>query len=98
MLEFPGGKIEATETPKEAATREVLEEVSVEIKEEILKLNQVYNNHLDHKVVSLYIFTYKDEGSFPANGWHSISDLDKLIDKIPAANKQFIKKLIKSIG
>lgn len=98
MLEFPGGKIEGTETPKQAAIREVLEEVSVELKEDVLALNQIYNNHLENKVASLYIFTYCDDGIFPTEGWHNISDLEKFINKIPPANKQFIEKLIKSIG
>ena len=42
LYEFPGGKIEEGETPKEAIIREIKEELETSIKVERFLLNEVY--------------------------------------------------------
>lgn len=43
LYEFPGGKIEEGETPKEAIIREIKEELETSIKVEKFLLNEVYD-------------------------------------------------------
>lgn len=57
LLEFPGGKIEDDESPEDAARREVLEEVGVEIPSNspvILFKHQDYSS--DSKNLCLFVF------------------------------------------
>lgn len=74
-MEFPGGKIEAHETPEEAARREVLEEVGLEIPKE-LKLHlfkqQAYSS--DTKNICLYVyFVELDHEKLSESGWQRAS-------------------------
>jgi mutator protein MutT len=90
LLEFPGGKVEENETVEEAAMREVMEEVGVQV--EGLRF---YKQH-----ESLNIFFYKDDSeSFKTSGWHpleTIADLEKIQNSIPPANVIFLRQFIKN--
>lgn len=52
--EFPGGKVEASETPLQALTRELLEEINIQVKKAI-RAQQLYFNYPE-KTVCLHIF------------------------------------------
>lgn len=100
LLEFPGGKVEQRESLKEAACREIEEEVGVIIQQKSLQFYQTYNNELDTKIISLNIFFYLDnKGLFPLEGWGPLStmgELEKLAPSIPPANYIFLSHFIKS--
>ena len=54
--EFPGGKIESSETPIDAAKREFLEEVGISIESMDLDIFNIYP--FDYEEVSVSLFTY----------------------------------------
>ncbi len=57
LWEFPGGKIEANETPEIAARREVLEEVEIEIpKHSPLPIFKLQSYSSETKNICLYVF------------------------------------------
>ena len=58
LLEFPGGKIEVGESPREAAKRETLEEVGVELNLEDLIHFKTFQFE---KGLSIWTFIYLDE-------------------------------------
>ncbi len=58
LQEFPGGGIEANETPLAAAVREVSEEVGIKIFAEEGKFFGVYTNELPGKSVLLHVFLF----------------------------------------
>jgi 8-oxo-dGTP diphosphatase len=97
FLEFPGGKIEKKETSINAAKREVLEETGVTLDLDKLKLNMVYENKLNERVVTLNIFTYEGQNEFRGQ-WYSIKKIDNFFNEIPPANRIFLKDVIKSIS
>lgn len=91
FLEFPGGKIEALESPLEAAVREVKEETKVQLKEtELLK----FKNFINAKGIMLMVFLYLDEQSkFQESGYLELQDLLDQANKIPPANKEILLDL-----
>ena len=58
LLEFPGGKVEAGESPQKAATRETFEEVGVELNLESLIHFKTFQFE---KGLSIWTFIYLDE-------------------------------------
>jgi 8-oxo-dGTP diphosphatase len=95
--EFPGGKIEAMETPIQAVVREVKEEVDCDIENLKAKLFRLYPYQYGEKTICLFPFII--EGALPANNkgeWFRINYLEKsslLKEKIPAANIPLINDL-----
>ena len=96
-LEFPGGKIEAGETPEVAASRECHEEAGLSIEPERFKLFNIYDVHGENSQVRLYAmiaeFTQGDE-----ENWYQIKTDDplyKIEDLIMPANHQIIRDITK---
>ncbi len=91
-LEFPGGKIENSESPKSAAIREFQEEVGVELREEDLELFKIYPfEYVDRKVI-LYVFTLFKDFVFSQGNWYKLSEQD-LMNQIPDANIEIFEDL-----
>lgn len=95
LWEFPGGKIEPTESPEQALVREIKEELNLDI-EHSRRLIEVTHDYMD-KSVCLHVYKVSSYQGF-AKGiegqrvkWVSVSDL--LNYKFPAANLAIIKTL-----
>jgi len=64
--EFPGGKIEAGETPIAALRRELVEELLVEIKEDVQEIiTASYEYDFGHVTMTTFLCHLKDEGKDP---------------------------------
>lgn len=93
--EFPGGKIEASETCPQALTRELAEEVAIQVdaSEPLLVIQHAYPEktvELDVRLVREYIgVAVGREGQSLA--WVPLKDLDQY--DFPEANKPIIAKL-----
>lgn len=73
LLEFPGGKVEAGESPQEAARRETLEEVVVEL--ELGSLHHFKTFQFENGL-SIWAFIYLDEfNKFPEEKYYLCEDL-----------------------
>lgn len=99
MLEFPGGKQESNESSVAAAVREFYEEVGVQYKESDLKLYTIFSNKLESKTISISIFFVSESKGekLDSGGWHKLqelSDLAKIEDLIPPANRVFLKDFL----
>lgn len=91
LWEFPGGKVEAYETPEDAAIREVKEETSVQIKREKL---QKFKNYTSQSGVLLMVFLYLDDGGDFSNQSHiELNQLLGQVESIPPANKEILLDL-----
>jgi mutator protein MutT len=97
-LEFPGGKIELGETPKQAAAREVEEEVGVNIKDaKGLTLFKIQDYEFNGKFIVLYVFISpfdqlpKDKGEWLLIDYQQKSAY--LTGKIPEINHVIIDEL-----
>jgi len=97
FLEFPGGKIEAGESPKEAALREFIEEVPTG--REALRVERVSafkNYSFDYLDRSVILFTFIGQmsaGDLEQEGWYKIDferPLENIEDKIPQGNHELI--------
>ncbi len=75
--ELPGGKIEADETPKNAAIRELREELGIEV--EALSLHKTMQQKYQNRIVELHIFNIEKYQNQPAGiegqtiAWSSIN-------------------------
>jgi 8-oxo-dGTP diphosphatase len=100
-LEFPGGGIEAQESPLMAVVREVQEEVGITIDPAMGKLMGIYSNSLSGKTVLLNVFLFPDQEALSGKGeWLRIDrkNLSSLYSgKIPGPNHQMIDDLYHSL-
>lgn len=97
-LEFPGGKIELGETPKQAAIREVEEEVGVNIQDSKgLNLFKIQEYEFNGKFIVLYVFISPfDQLPNEKGDWLTINYQQKsthLSGKIPEINHVIIDEL-----
>jgi 8-oxo-dGTP diphosphatase len=97
-LEFPGGKIEPLETPKEAAYREVHEEVGIDVRNHEHCIHFKIQDYIfNNKHIVLYVFL-SDYDQLPKEkgDWLEINYLTKsthLVGKIPEINHVIIDEL-----
>jgi 8-oxo-dGTP diphosphatase len=93
LAEFPGGKIEAGETPAAAAVRECREEAGLEI--EVLGEYPRHTESYDHGQVELYFFACRPLGDVPAPRppyrWVGRRDLREL--DFPRGNRALLQLL-----
>lgn len=101
LLEFPGGGIEAGETPLSAAVREVEEEVGISILPEDGKFMGIYENHLPGRTILLYVHLFAPTPELKTKGqWLTIkaSSLSShLLGQIPGPNHKIIDDLFLSL-
>lgn len=98
MLEFPGGKIEAGETPEMAGRREVFEEVGIEIPKEVpLVLFKYQDYSTDLKNICLFVLLAPfDQMPHEKGQWLEVSYQTKSTPfkgKIPPINHVIIDDL-----
>ena len=99
--EFPGGKIEANESPEEAAKREFLEEVQESIKDKDLSLLKIHNHSVKENFI-FYIFGLHCKDAFlDEMGWNKVLDKSELSFsgelKIPPENTLFLRDILKTM-
>jgi 8-oxo-dGTP diphosphatase len=94
--EFPGGKVEVDESPKQALVREIKEEVNLQI--QTAEKFIVIQDKQGTKHITLYVFLvnhYQGNAALLENQlkleWCPIDELERF--KFPPANKQIIKEL-----
>lgn len=99
--DIPGGKIEKTEIPEEAAIREMKEETGLEVKN--LKLKGRMKIEYPKKVFNLSIFICREFEGKPqefeenTSGWIDIDELlkkERKLSNIMLLEKSYIKGLI----
>lgn len=99
LLELPGGKVEANETPSQAAHREFLEEVGVTIPIDELKLLKIHG-HTQVDNFIFYIFGYQSKKSLlHSEGWYEVNpfELGSLKGKVPDENLKFLEDILKTL-
>ncbi len=101
LQEFPGGGVEANESPLDAAVREVEEEVGISIKGESGRFMGVYSNPLPHKNILLYVHLFPDNPDLKGKGaWLSINGetlSSPYVGKIPGPNHKIIDELYQAL-
>ena len=96
-LEFPGGKIEAGESPEQAASRECLEECQIEIAPGQFKLFNIYDVNGEYSSVRLYAMIAEFENTGDIGEWYQLktdNPLTDIEDKIMPANHPIIKDIV----
>ena len=97
LWEFPGGKIQAAETPREACIREILEEVNlnVTVEKHIARIRHAYTHF---KIVMDVFWCQYQSGTVHLRGpvdfrWVRLEEIDDY--PFPGANRKFIPMLKK---
>jgi A/G-specific adenine glycosylase len=97
LWEFPGGKVEADETPAEAARREVREEMGIEVR--VLGPAAVVQHAYSHFRITLHLFHARWLAggvgctTSPSRRWLPPAELESYA--FPAANRAIIDRLIR---
>lgn len=95
LLEFPGGKIEANETPVAAANREVLEETGVTLQEKDIIKFKNYQFELAGNTILLMTYLFEDKESlFKESGRYRLDYLVDNPDIMPVKNIEIILDLV----
>jgi 8-oxo-dGTP diphosphatase len=93
--EFPGGKIQDNETPREAAVRELQEETGLQITPRQLQpLSRIDFRYPQRKLrIHFYLLELQDPDSMPTEGalWQTTSEL--LTKRTPPANYEILRLL-----
>ena len=100
--EFPGGKVEKDESVAQSLSRELKEEINIDVLtcQPLITINHIYHeeNGTDKKVC-LEVFIVDNYAGEPSaqegqgEGWFSLVELQSL--DFPAANKGIISALVK---
>ena len=98
MWEFPGGKVEADESPLDAAFREVEEEVGIDFPKsnKLLKFKDYPYQFEDRNIVLFTFLGLKSDLPTGKGKWYRISNLEKsspLKGEIPPINHQIIDEV-----
>ncbi len=97
--EFPGGKLEVGETPKEALKRELREELGIEA--EIGDIKLAYSHHFGDKGILLLFYEVHFWKGEPKNLHHTILEWlepDEIASRqIPETNRQMLDEILKAI-
>jgi A/G-specific adenine glycosylase len=96
LWEFPGGKIEAGETPEACVKREILEELAIEIEvgQHLITVDHAYS----HFKVSLHVYHCTHRSGEPQPiacdeiRWVTVAELSEL--PFPAANVKIIDAIV----
>jgi 8-oxo-dGTP diphosphatase len=97
MWEFPGGKIEPGETPEEAATRELYEEIDIHIHTDDLEIATFASHSYPdfHLLMPVYVCrTWQGEAKPNEGqtlGWFSFDEIDHL--EMPPPDGPLLKQL-----
>lgn len=101
LLEFPGGGIEAGETPLAAVVREVEEEVGIQVDPRAAKFMGTYTNEFPNRTILLNVFLFPPSPELQGKGeWLSVTS-EKLSSvyegKIPGPNHRILDDLFHSL-
>jgi mutator protein MutT len=94
LCEFPGGKVQASETPEAAAIRECLEETGLAVR--IVGKYSVVRHDYEHDRVELHFFrcTPVESARSPREPfrWVTVAELAEL--QFPEANRAVLEKIV----
>lgn len=102
-LEFPGGKVEVGESPRQAAIREIVEEVGVGIdNSELIFYKHQRHEYLEFDVLLHLFIARADRYALNENGFHYFSFADDAplfnerfkSEDLIEANKNFLPELL----